>query len=59
MKIIKPGVLKRTDKLFICRNCGCEFEADVNEYKYHSCQYNQCVYVCKCPCCGKDAFSEE
>lgn len=59
MRIIKPGKMKRTEKVFRCNWCECEFEATVEEYKYHSSQYNREIYVCKCPCCGKNAFSDD
>lgn len=59
MKIIKPGRTKKPDKRFICRWCDCEFMAEESEYKYYDTQYNNSIYVCKCPCCGRNAFNEE
>lgn len=54
MKIVKNGNNKKT-KYFICNNCGCEFEADKDEYKPTSqigliqgCKN----YNIKCPCCN-------
>ena len=63
MKIIKQGktkdelkaILNKT-KRFECRICGCIFEADEGEYTHNSHQYNETVYYCKCPNCGKDAL---
>lgn len=60
MNIIKPGnldFLKGTKK-FECRNCGCVFEADKNEYSCGS-QYNDVFYICDCPCCGSIAYHKE
>lgn len=33
MKIIKHGTPQTATKLFVCDDCGCEFEANKGEYK--------------------------
>ncbi len=49
----KQSVLK--PRRFECEQCGCEFEANKDEYKVAS-QYNEISYFCKCPCCGTTAY---
>lgn len=52
MHILKhgdPDRIKAT-RQFICLRCGCEFEADKNEYcKSHG--YFEVCYFCECPEC--------
>lgn len=58
MKIIKPGdkeKLKET-KYFVCKSCGCEFEADKGEYSVGE-QYNSTYYYHPCPTCGNTVYS--
>lgn len=60
MKIIKPGnteLLKKT-KHFICWKCGCEFTADLGEYKSDT-QRNETYYYCDCPTCKNKAYKDE
>lgn len=54
MKIIKPGVIDKHPLIFVCDECGCEFEADDTEYwtcgiveKRLSGKEARCM----CPCC--------
>jgi len=60
MIIIKHGDKERLNKtkLFYCKECGCEFKATKDEYKYDGAQYNMFYYKCKCPCCGNIVYSE-
>lgn len=64
MKIIKHGNHETLTKpkYFHCGRCGCEFEADISEYKAAS----QIAYIhdgisaeCKCPLCGRTAYAYE
>lgn len=61
IKIIKPGndeKLKET-RTFFCRNCGCIFKADKEDYHSDS-QYNNLYYYCACPYCkSKYAYEQE
>lgn len=59
MKIIIPGDLKKLNKTkqFTCKNCGCLFEANKDEY-YIGAQYNEEYYYCKCPFCDKLVYGE-
>ena len=53
MRIIKHGAINL--KTFECSKCGCIFEADITEYKYHrECIYPDYVdiYTCECPDCN-------
>lgn len=58
MKIIKQGKSKEEiDRItkqvrqFECPTCGCVFEADNTEYKYHFGQ-GAGLWECDCPNCG-------
>lgn len=57
MTIIIEGDLNRLNKVkrFICRECGCVFEADKTEYTADS-QYNDIYYKCTCPTCGNTVY---
>lgn len=61
MTILKDGDLDHIIQVvlktrrFECEQCGCEFEANKDEYKVVS-QYNEISYFCKCPCCGATAY---
>lgn len=64
MKIIKLGNYSAAfmPKQFCCGRCGCEFEADMSEYKAAS----QIAYIhdgitaeCKCPSCKATAYAYE
>ena len=61
MKIIKQGDLSkiRKPKHFNCSNCGCEFIAECNEYKYGGMQYNTTYWVCNCPTCNRQVYTED
>ena len=66
MKIIKmPEKYERKTRRFLCGVCGCEFEANPDEYKPEGeCVYGKVIsgvierWWCKCPCCGEDAPEE-
>ena len=59
MKIIKEGNLDKLKKIkrFECKECGCIFEAEKDEYKWDS-QYNETYYYCACPCCNQIVYTE-
>lgn len=59
MKIIKEGDLKKLKKIkrFECKECGCIFEAEKDEYKWGS-QYNEAYYYCACPYCNQTVYTE-
>lgn len=59
MKIIKEGDLKKLKKIkrFECKECGCIFEAEKDEYKRGS-QYNEEYYYCACPYCNQRVYTE-
>ena len=50
MKIIVEGEIPKKTKRFKCDYCGCEFEADKDEYKSVNYVYVR-EYQCGCPCC--------
>ena len=60
MKIIKEGDTNKLlkTKRFMCRACGCVFEANKGEYK-PGMQYNEEYFYCKCPTCNRMAHSDE
>ena len=56
MEIIRPGSTERKDGVytFACKNCGCVFKANHDEYKYdYSQREGSSWYEIKCPFCGK------
>lgn len=61
MTVLKDGDLDRAKqsvlkpRRFECEQCGCEFEANKDEYK-EAFQYNETSYFCKCPCCGTTVY---
>ena len=59
MKIIKEGDLNKLKRIkrFECKECGCIFEAEKDEYKEGS-QYNETYYYCACPCCNQTVYTE-
>lgn len=59
IKIIKPGNDKKLKgtRTFICRNCGCIFEADKEDYRSDT-YYNSLYYKCTCPYC-KHSYAYE
>lgn len=61
MKIIKNGVLPVDTKRFLCKECGCMFEAEntnnKKEYEKRFNQYQEEYYVSKCPCCNRRVIS--
>jgi DNA-directed RNA polymerase subunit RPC12/RpoP len=50
MKILKHGNLK--PRKFICKDCGCEFIADVTEYTQYACNRTVLWWYIDCPECG-------
>lgn len=61
VKIIKPGSNEkiRGTKTFYCKNCGCIFKADKEDYHSAS-HYNDFYFVCPCPYCNSDyAYEQE
>ena len=55
MNIIKVGRTLSATKLFTCYRCGCEFEAEEDEYwveNEKTDKRTQNIYTC-CPCCRK------
>ena len=59
MKIIKEGNLDKLMRVkrFKCKECGCIFEAEKDEYKRGR-QYNGTYYYCACPCCNQTVYTE-
>lgn len=62
MKIIKPGNYEAVtkSKLFRCKRCEGEFEADLSEYKPASqlaYMHDGVVAECKCPCCKTTVYT--
>lgn len=59
MKIIKQGDLNKLKRIkqFECKECGCIFEADKNEYKIGS-QYNETYYFCVYPTCKNTVYRD-
>jgi hypothetical protein len=57
MKIIKEGDIEhlKLTKRFLCRGCGCVFDADKWEYSSYS-SYNEVYFVCPCPTCGRKSL---
>lgn len=53
MKIIKKGTIPNTTRRLTCCYCGCVFECDANEYRYHSSQRDGDWVEANCPTCGK------
>lgn len=59
-KIIKHRNKPEINKtyLFKCR-CGCEFEADREDYQPHSSPKNECFVKSDCPECGVAVYEDE
>lgn len=53
MKILKEGNLEKAKKpaIFTCFDCGCQFEANKDEYRLEEGQRDY-YPLCDCPCCG-------
>lgn len=51
MKILKHGVQPKTNKIFICQNCECEFEAEKGEYRKLMVCSTDGVEATFCACC--------
>ena len=52
IKIIKPGKKPETFR-FECPDCGCVFEADVDDYEKRRDDFRMEIYVlAACPSCG-------
>lgn len=58
-QIIRQGYLKTPVFRFVCRNCGCVFEADRESYKQHFTSYNTFIFTAQCPCCKNNVSYEE
>ena len=56
MKIIKKGIRPTITKRFICKNCGCIWEAEKGEFNMTSqiamIHDGLKAFNMKCPCCG-------
>lgn len=51
MKILKVGRVEPIKAMrFECKECGCEFLAEYNEYNKEHRPY-RVIYSVKCPCC--------
>lgn len=48
MRIIKEGDITKTIKHFTCQNCGCEWEANAQEYNV---SFKSGYLWMRCPCC--------
>lgn len=62
MRVIKYGDTNRLRGIrrFICKECGCEFEADKTEYKYIFDQREDCGwYSIRCPTCNQLVTKDE
>ncbi len=67
MKILKNGDPRKADRTlsFECKECGCVFEANQNEYMTATIwdqMHDNVEAKCKCPCCGRRVerfFGEE
>ena len=62
MKILKRGEIPKYSKIFVCGNCGSEFEAEKGEYQ--SCgqlayMHDGLEYECRCPVCKKMCYIEK
>ena len=59
MRIIKQGILPERD--FICKICGCEFVANLTEYKSAKLYWQpSCtLFEIDCPCCGNQILDQE
>lgn len=57
--IIKPGRGVDSKRLFVCKCCGCEFEADGDDLRILRDDLNEkkVVYYAECPCCHLTRFS--
>ena len=53
IKIIKLGKKPDTVKRFKCRNCGCVFEADRQDYEEVYILSNGYYLLIDCPTCGR------
>lgn len=58
MKIIKKGIIVKSDKRFSCRNCGTIFDADNEEYQTRT-KMLITLYYCTCPVCGERVIKAE
>jgi RNase P subunit RPR2 len=61
INIITPGDLRRFEKYkrFICKDCGCVWEAGASKYRYVGTQWEGDSWECRCPTCGKYCYTEE
>ena len=57
MKILCMGNIdKEEEERFSCKNCGCIWLANKNEYFKISISFYEGMKKCKCPCCGTTAL---
>lgn len=59
MRIIKNGKSENKLRIFACNRCGCEFEADSNEYSRESTFVFANIYGCRCPQCGNGCVEKK
>lgn len=58
MRILKPGDPdKKHTTLFVCDECGCEFEADRGEYQVFPSTLVKFIGTCRCPTCRGICFA--
>lgn len=58
MIIYKKGKPVTSSVKFMCKRCGCEFEASKDEYSAEFYR-NTTIYACECPNCGRLVYKEE
>ncbi len=65
MKIITAGDLFKQPELkirkFVCKRCGCVFEANSNEFKWADFfeARDGIEATCKCPCCERTVYLDK
>jgi phage terminase large subunit GpA-like protein len=59
MEIIKHGKKPDYRKKFECPHCGCQFIADILEYRREQSGYNEEALVCICPECKTKCYLYE
>lgn len=57
MKILKHGNLK--PRKFICKDCGCEFVANISEYGWYTNSVTALWYYADCPECEARTMDSE
>ena len=59
MKIIKVGHIDKKTKRFTCKECGCVFEANKDEYRFADqmeALHDGIEAVCDCPHCKSKVY---